>query len=83
MSDLKQLLAQAEERNAAFAASQQDGLALAKKEAQTRGKEPFNARRLQKYVDTGSDPAQLERHYYLHHPEVMTLEAFAAVLDPA
>ncbi|HZJ64541.1 MAG TPA: hypothetical protein VFD36_13560 [Kofleriaceae bacterium] len=74
-------------RNAELYARQ---LAAAKRDAAARGKEPFDLARLETMCDTSSEgrmdpePVRHERFeemYYLHFPDVMTLEDFAREVD--
>jgi hypothetical protein len=55
-----------------------EALGAAKAEAQQRGKEPFDARKLRDlYEPEFETDASLESKYYLLHPDVMTLAEFA------
>lgn len=65
-------------------------LAAARADAAARGKEPFDLAKLETMCDTSHegrvDPvedrqAELERKYYVHFPEVMTLAEFARKVD--
>lgn len=61
-------------------------LAEAKKAAATQAKEPFDFDRFDQFMRPPSygtreqQMATYEFDYYVHHPEVKTLEAFAALL---
>lgn len=57
--------------------------------AQAKGKEPFDLDRLEQLCDTSREGrmgpvderrARFEYKYYVEHPDVMTLAAFAAVV---
>lgn len=65
-------------------------LADAKADAVRRGKEPFDLEKLESLCDTSSEGrmaplderfAEFERKYYVHYPDIMTIEEFAAKVD--
>jgi hypothetical protein len=65
-------------------------LAAAKDNAAKRGKEPFDLTKLETMCDTSHEgridlieerQAELERKYYVHFPDVMTLAEFAKTVD--
>jgi hypothetical protein len=79
-----------EELDARNAKERAARLARAKADAAARGKEPFDLARLESMADTSSegrmDPeesrrARFEEMYYVHYPDLMTIEDFAAVVE--
>jgi hypothetical protein len=65
-------------------------LAVAKRDAAGRGKEPFDLAKLETMCDTSSegrmDPepvryAEFEEMYYVRFPKILTLEDFARKVD--
>jgi hypothetical protein len=65
-------------------------LAAAKADAACRGKEPFDLEKLEKLCDTSHEGrmapyeeryAELERKYYVHFSEIMTISEFAREID--
>lgn len=65
-------------------------LARARADAEARGKEPFDLARLETMADTSSegrmDPeesrrARFEEMYYVHYPDLLTIEDFAAKVE--
>lgn len=66
-------------------------VALAKKEAEANGKEPFDWERFDALYEVSNDTegyvpskdvvAQYEEKYYCRHPEIMTIEAFVRFLE--
>jgi predicted RecB family endonuclease len=88
LSDLEQLAAQEAEEDG-------EALARAKKEAEERGKEPFDLDALDARYDTGSDLARpnaspepreerrrtWEYKYYVQAREVMTIDEFVALQE--
>ena len=70
-----------------------EALARATVEAQRRGKEPFDLEKLETMCYTGTSDgirapleqrrAELEYSYYVHHPSITTLAAFADYIERA
>ena len=65
-------------------------LATAKRDAAARGKEPFDLAKLETMCDTSSEgrmdpePVRHERFeemYYVHYPQILSLEDFARKVD--
>jgi hypothetical protein len=74
-------------RNAELSAAR---LAAAKRDAAARGKEPFDLAKLETMCDTSSegrmDPEgvrceRFEEMYYVHYPQILSLEDFARKVD--
>lgn len=64
-------------------------LATARADASARGKQPFDLEALERLCDTSHGGrltsredrySEFERRYYVHHPDVMTISEFAAVM---
>jgi len=79
-----------EEIAARNAKERAERLARARADAEARGKEPFDLARLETMADTSSegrmDPeesrrARFEEMYYVHYPDLLTIEDFAAKVE--